>query len=32
LTKRNKRKEPKIKFLVYELLASTLSYRILAPW
>jgi hypothetical protein len=32
LTKCNKRKEPKIKVLTYELLASTLSYLMLAPW
>jgi hypothetical protein len=32
LTKDNKRKEPKIKFLTYELLTSTLSYLILAPY
>jgi hypothetical protein len=32
LTKGNKRKEPKIKVLAYELLASTLSYLMLAPW
>jgi hypothetical protein len=32
LTKYNKRKEPKIKVLAHELLASTLSYLMLAPW
>jgi hypothetical protein len=32
LTKNNKRKEPKIKVLAHELLASTLSYLMLAPW
>jgi hypothetical protein len=32
LTKCNKRKELKIKVLTYELLASTLSYLMLAPW
>jgi hypothetical protein len=32
LTKDNKRKEPKIKILAHELLASTLSYLILALW
>jgi hypothetical protein len=32
LTKGNKRKEPKIKVLAHELLASTLSYLMLAPW
>jgi hypothetical protein len=32
LTKCNKRKEPKIKVLAHELLASTLSYLMLAPW
>jgi hypothetical protein len=32
LTKGNKRKEPKIKFLAHELLASILSYLMLAPW
>jgi hypothetical protein len=32
LTKGNKRKEPKIKVLAYELLAFTLSYLMLAPW
>jgi hypothetical protein len=32
LTKDNKRKEPKIKVLAHELLASTLSYLMLAPW
>jgi hypothetical protein len=32
LTKGNKRKEPKIKVLTHELLASTLSYLMLAPW
>jgi hypothetical protein len=31
LAKDNKRKEPKIKVLSHELLASTLSYLILAP-
>jgi hypothetical protein len=31
LTKDNKRKEPKIKILAHELLASTLSYLMLAP-
>jgi hypothetical protein len=31
LTKGNKRKEPKIKFLAHELLASTLSYLMPAP-
>jgi hypothetical protein len=31
LTKGNKRKEPKIKVLAHELLASTLSYLMLAP-
>jgi hypothetical protein len=31
-TKGNKRKEPKIKVLIHELLASTLSYLMLAPW
>ncbi len=30
--KGNKRKEPKIKVLAHELLASTLSYLMLAPW
>jgi hypothetical protein len=30
LTKGNKRKEPKIKVLAHELLASTLSYLMLA--
>jgi hypothetical protein len=32
LTKGNKRAEPKIKVLPHELLASTLSYLMLAPW
>jgi hypothetical protein len=32
LTKGNKRKELKIKVLAHELLASTLSYLMLAPW
>jgi hypothetical protein len=32
LTKGNKRKEPKITVLAHELLASTLSYLMLAPW
>jgi hypothetical protein len=32
LIKSNKRKEPKIKFLTHELLASTLSYLMLALW
>jgi hypothetical protein len=32
LTKGNKRKEPKIKILTHELLASTLYYIMLAPW
>jgi hypothetical protein len=32
LTKDNKRKEPKIKVLAHELLTSTLSYLMLAPW
>jgi hypothetical protein len=32
LIKCNKMKEPKIKVLTYELLASTLSYLMLAPW
>jgi hypothetical protein len=32
LDKGNKRKEPKIKILAHELLASTLSYLMLAPW
>jgi hypothetical protein len=32
LTEDNKRKEPKIKVLAHELLASTLSYLMLAPW
>jgi hypothetical protein len=32
LTKGNKRKEPNIKVLTHELLASTLSYLILASW
>jgi hypothetical protein len=32
LTKVNKRKEPKIKFLAHELLAFTLFYLMLAPW
>jgi hypothetical protein len=32
LTKGNKRKEPKIKVLTHELLASTLSYLMLASW
>jgi hypothetical protein len=32
LTKDNKRNEPKIKILTHELLASTLSYLMLAPW
>jgi hypothetical protein len=31
LAKDNKRKEPKIKVLAHELLASTLSYLMLAP-
>jgi hypothetical protein len=31
LIKDNKRKEPKIKVLTHELLASTLSYLMLAP-
>jgi hypothetical protein len=30
--KGNKKKEPKIKVLAHELLASTLSYLMLAPW
>jgi hypothetical protein len=32
LTKCNKKKEPKIKFLAHELLAFTLSYLMLASW
>jgi hypothetical protein len=32
MTKDNKRKEPKIKVLTYELLAFTLSYLMLIPW
>jgi hypothetical protein len=32
LTKDNKRKESRINVLAYELLASTLSYLMLAPW
>jgi hypothetical protein len=32
LTEDNKKKKPKIKVLAYELLASTLSYLMLAPW
>jgi hypothetical protein len=32
LTKGNKRTEPKIKVLLHELLASTLSYLMVAPW
>jgi hypothetical protein len=32
LTKCNKRTEPEIKVLAHELLASTLSYLMLAPW
>jgi hypothetical protein len=32
LTKSNKRKKSKIKFLAHELLASTLSYLMLSPW
>jgi hypothetical protein len=32
LTKGNKRKEPKIKFLAHELLAFALSYLMLALW
>jgi hypothetical protein len=32
VTKGNKRKKPKIKVLAHELLASTLSYLMLAPW
>jgi hypothetical protein len=32
LTKGNTRKEPKIKVLAHELLASTHSYLMLAPW
>jgi hypothetical protein len=32
LTKGNKRTEPQIKVLTHELLASTLSYLMLAPW
>jgi hypothetical protein len=32
LTKVNKRNEPKIKVLTHVLLASTLSYLMLAPW
>jgi hypothetical protein len=32
MTKDNKRKEPKIKVPTYELLASTLSYIMLALW
>jgi hypothetical protein len=32
LTKDNKRKEPKIKVMTHELLASTLSYIMLALW
>jgi hypothetical protein len=32
LTEDNKKKKPKIKILAYELLASTLSYLMLAPW
>jgi hypothetical protein len=32
LTKGNKRKESKINVLAHELLASTLSYLMLAPW
>jgi hypothetical protein len=31
LTKDNKRKEPKIKILSHELLASTISYLMLIP-
>jgi hypothetical protein len=31
MTKDNKKKEPKIKVLAHELLASTFSYLILAP-
>jgi hypothetical protein len=32
LDKCNKRKKPKINILTHELLASTLSYLMLAPW
>jgi hypothetical protein len=32
LTKDNKMKEPKINVLPHELLTSTLSYLMLAPW
>jgi hypothetical protein len=32
LIKDNKRKESKIKVLAHELLASTFSYLMLAPW
>jgi hypothetical protein len=32
LTEDNKKKEPKIKVLIYELLAFTLSYLMLASW
>ncbi len=32
LIKGNKKKEPKINVLAHELLASTLSYLMLAPW
>jgi hypothetical protein len=32
LDKSNKKKEPKIKVPTHELLASTLSYLMLAPW
>jgi hypothetical protein len=32
LTEDNKKKEPKIKVPAHELLASTLSYLMLAPW
>jgi hypothetical protein len=32
LDKSNKRKEPNIKVLAHELLASTLSYLMLDPW
>jgi hypothetical protein len=32
LIKNNKRKEPNIKVLANELLVSTLSYLMLAPW
>jgi hypothetical protein len=32
LTKGNKSMQPKIKVLAHELLGSTLSYLMLAPW